>query len=57
MALISGRYPFESLPRRCVRLEDAEKSLATMAGERIGVSPVVPITASGPGRPGLITVA
>ena len=34
MALISGRYPFESLPRRCVRLEDAEKSLATMAGER-----------------------
>ena len=57
MALISGRYPFESLPRRCVRLEDAEKSLATMAGERIGVSPVVPITASDPGRPGLITVA
>jgi alcohol dehydrogenase len=38
--LMSGRYPFESLPRRCVRLEDAEDLLATMAGERDGVPPV-----------------
>lgn len=38
--LMSGRYPFESLPRRCVRLEDAEELLATMAGERDGVPPV-----------------
>jgi alcohol dehydrogenase len=38
--LMSGRYPFESLPRRCVRLEDAEDLLATMAGEGDGVPPV-----------------
>ncbi|HYB38070.1 MAG TPA: zinc-binding dehydrogenase [Mycobacterium sp.] len=38
--LASGRYPFESLPRRCVRLDDAEDLLATMAGERDGVPPV-----------------
>jgi alcohol dehydrogenase len=38
--LVSGRYPFESLPRRCVRLDDAEDLLATMAGERDGVPPV-----------------
>ncbi|MDT5350133.1 MAG: alcohol dehydrogenase, partial [Mycobacterium sp.] len=38
--LMSGRYPFENLPRRCVRLEDAEELLATMAGERDGVPPV-----------------
>jgi len=38
--LTSGRYPFESLPRRCVCLEDAEDLLATMAGERDGVPPV-----------------
>jgi alcohol dehydrogenase len=38
--LASGRYPFESLPRRCVRLDDAEELLATMAGEREGVPPV-----------------
>ncbi|KZS85584.1 zinc-dependent alcohol dehydrogenase [Mycobacterium persicum] len=38
--LASGRYPFEHLPRRCVRLDDAEELLATMAGERDGVPPV-----------------
>jgi alcohol dehydrogenase len=38
--LMSGRYPFENLPRRCVRLEDAEELLATMAGECDGVPPV-----------------
>jgi alcohol dehydrogenase len=38
--LMSGRYPFENLPRRCVRLEEAEELLATMAGERDGVPPV-----------------
>jgi alcohol dehydrogenase len=38
--LVSGRYPFESLPRRCVRLDDADELLATMAGERDGVPPV-----------------
>jgi alcohol dehydrogenase len=38
--LTSGRYPFESVPRRCVRLEDAEELLATMAGDRDGVPPV-----------------
>ena len=38
--LLSGRYPFESLPRRCARLEDAGELLATMAGERDGVPPV-----------------
>lgn len=38
--LASGRYPFESLPRRCVRLEDAEELLAVMAGERDAVPPV-----------------
>jgi alcohol dehydrogenase len=34
------RYRFENLPRRCVRLEEAEELLATMAGERDGVPPV-----------------
>ncbi|EUA35031.1 putative alcohol dehydrogenase adh domain protein [Mycobacterium xenopi 3993] len=38
--LASGRYPFESLPRRCVGLDDAEELIATMAGERAGVPPV-----------------
>lgn len=38
--LMSGRYPFDSLPRRCARLEDAGELLATMAGERDGVPPV-----------------
>jgi alcohol dehydrogenase len=38
--LMSGRYPFDSLLRRCVRLEDAEELLATMTGERDGVPPV-----------------
>ena len=38
--LKSRRYPCESLPRRRVRLEDAEELLATMAGERDGVPPV-----------------
>ena len=38
--LMSGRYPFEGLPRRCARLEDAGELLATMAGERDGVPPV-----------------
>ncbi|MBS4729560.1 zinc-binding dehydrogenase [Mycobacterium sp. SM1] len=38
--LASRRYPFESLPRRCARLDDAGELLATMAGERDGVPPV-----------------
>jgi alcohol dehydrogenase len=38
--LASGRYPFESLPRRCVGLDDAEELIATMAGERAGTAPV-----------------
>jgi alcohol dehydrogenase len=38
--LASGRYPFESLPRRCAGLDDAEDLVATMAGERAGVPPV-----------------
>ena len=38
--LMSGRYPFDSLPRYCARLEDAGELLATMAGERDGVPPV-----------------
>lgn len=38
--LVSGRYLFASLPRRCVRLEGAEDLLATMAGERDGVPPI-----------------
>ena len=38
--LASGRYPFASLPRRCVGLDDAEDLLATMAGERDDVPPV-----------------
>jgi alcohol dehydrogenase len=38
--LTSGRYPVESLPRRRVRLEDAEELVATMAGECDGVPPV-----------------
>jgi len=32
--LVSGRYPFADLPRRCVGLDDAGDLLATMAGER-----------------------
>ena len=38
--LASGRYPFESLPRRCVGLDEAEDLLAVMAGERDGAVPV-----------------
>ena len=38
--LTSGRYPFESPPRWCARLEDAGELLATMAGERDGIPPV-----------------
>jgi alcohol dehydrogenase len=38
--LMSGRYPFESLPRRCVCLEDVGEVLDTMAGEHDGVPPV-----------------
>ncbi|BBZ14009.1 hypothetical protein MBRA_42040 [Mycobacterium branderi] len=38
--LASGRYPFATLPRRCVGLDDAEDLLATMAGERDAVPPV-----------------
>lgn len=38
--LTSGRYPFESLPRRCVRLDGVEELLASMAGECDGVPPV-----------------
>lgn len=38
--LASGRYPFESLPRRCVGLDEAEDLLAAMAGERDGAAPV-----------------
>jgi alcohol dehydrogenase len=38
--LTSGRYPFASLPRRCVGLDDAADLLATMAGERDDVLPV-----------------
>jgi alcohol dehydrogenase len=38
--LASGRYPFASLPRRCVGLDDAEDLLATMAGERDALPPV-----------------
>jgi alcohol dehydrogenase len=38
--LASGRYPFASLPRRCVGLDDAEDLLATMAGERDDIPPV-----------------
>ncbi|MDA3660146.1 zinc-dependent alcohol dehydrogenase [Mycobacterium xenopi] len=38
--LACGRYPFASLPRRCVGLDDAEDLLATMAGDRDGVAPV-----------------
>jgi alcohol dehydrogenase len=38
--LASGRYPFASLPRRCVGLDDAENLLASMAGELDVVPPV-----------------
>ncbi len=38
--LESGRYPFASLPRRCVDLDDAEDLIATMAGERDDLAPV-----------------
>ena len=38
--LASGRYPFESLPRRCLGLDDAEDLIAAMAGERDGPAPV-----------------
>jgi alcohol dehydrogenase len=37
--LASGRYPFASLPRRSVGLDDAEDLLATMAGECDDVLP------------------
>ncbi|OBA77726.1 alcohol dehydrogenase [Mycobacterium sp. 1164966.3] len=36
----SGRYPFASLPRRCVGLGEAKELLATMAGERDTIPPV-----------------
>jgi alcohol dehydrogenase len=38
--LATGRYPFASLPRRCVNLDDAEDLLATMAGERDDFPPI-----------------
>lgn len=38
--LASGRFPFANLPRRCVRLDEAEELLATMAGERDGIPPI-----------------
>jgi alcohol dehydrogenase len=38
--LASGRYPFESVPRNCVGLDDAGKLLATMGGEGDDVPPV-----------------
>jgi len=38
--LSAGRYPFASLPRRCVSLDDAEDLLATMSGEQDDVPPV-----------------
>jgi alcohol dehydrogenase len=38
--LVSGRYPFADLPRRCVGLDGAEDLLATMAVERDVVPPV-----------------
>lgn len=38
--LASGRCAFESLPRRCVQLDDVEDLLATTAGERDDVPPV-----------------
>jgi alcohol dehydrogenase len=36
----SGRYSFDSLPRRCVGLDDAADLLASMAGERDDAAPV-----------------
>ena len=38
--LASGRYPFESVPRRCVGLDDAGELLATMGGDGDDVPPV-----------------
>jgi alcohol dehydrogenase len=38
--LASGRYPFESLPRRCVGLDGAADLLTTMSGEGDEVPPV-----------------
>jgi len=38
--LASRKYPFESLPRRVVGLEDAGDLLAQMSGERAGDRPV-----------------
>jgi alcohol dehydrogenase len=38
--LASGRYPFESLPRRCVGLDGAAELLASMGGEGDDVPPV-----------------
>ena len=38
--LSSGRYPFESLPRRVAGLDGADELLATMAGESAGAPPV-----------------
>lgn len=38
--LVSGRYPFADVPRRCVGLDEAEDLLAGMAGERDNIPPV-----------------
>lgn len=38
--LAADRYPFADLPRRCVRLDEAEDLLVSMAGERDDVPPV-----------------
>lgn len=38
--LAADRYPFATLPRRCVGLDDADDLLATMAGERDDIPPV-----------------
>jgi alcohol dehydrogenase len=38
--LASGRYPFETLPRRCVGLDGVADLLATMGGERDDMPPV-----------------
>ena len=38
--LASDRYPFESLPRRCVGLDGAADLFATMGGEGVEVPPV-----------------
>jgi alcohol dehydrogenase len=38
--LVSGRWPFDELPRRCAGFDDAEVLLQTMAGEIEGEAPV-----------------